>query len=61
MSEINLQIKIENEIKILNRIIEHYKQSNDPVSPCMIVAYEHGLQALNEVYEVSKQEEVVPF
>jgi len=61
VSEINLQIKIENEIKILNQIINRYKQSNDPDAPCMIVAYEYGLQALNEVYEVSKQEEVVPF
>ncbi|PFA75841.1 hypothetical protein [Bacillus cereus] len=61
MSEINLQIKIETEIKILNQIIERYKQSNDPDAPCMIIAYEYGLQVLNEVYEVNKQEEVVPF
>ncbi|MBE5087570.1 hypothetical protein IGI03_05845 [Bacillus thuringiensis] len=61
MSEINLQTKIENETKILNQIIEHYKQSDDPDAPCMIVAYKYGLQVLNEVYEVSEQEEVVPF
>ncbi|WP_423249697.1 hypothetical protein [Bacillus thuringiensis] len=27
----------------------------------MVVAYEYGLQALMEVYEASKQTEIVPF
>lgn len=61
MREINLQNRIELEIKILNQLIERYKQSNDPDAPCMIVAYEYGLQVLKDVYEISKQVEVAPF
>ncbi|MBY0597728.1 hypothetical protein [Bacillus bingmayongensis] len=56
-----LQNKIEAEIQILMSLIERYKQSNEPGSLSMVVAYEYGLQALMEVYEVSQQEEVIPF
>ncbi|HFU7078479.1 hypothetical protein [Bacillus cereus] len=38
-----------------------YKKSKEPNSISMVVAYEYGLQALIEVYEVSKQTEVAPF
>lgn len=56
-----LQNKIEAEIQILMSLVERYKQSNEPNAALMVVAYEHGLQALTEVYEASKQEEVFPF
>ncbi|EOO30760.1 hypothetical protein IIU_05077 [Bacillus cereus VD133] len=57
----NLQQKIENEIAILRRLIAWYKRSPDSESVCMVIAYEYALQVLQEVYEVSKQEEVMPF
>ncbi|EOP46664.1 hypothetical protein [Bacillus cereus] len=56
-----LQNKIENEIQILMSLVERYKQSKEPGATSMVVAYEYGLQALMEVYEVSQQEEVIPF
>ncbi|WP_165775601.1 hypothetical protein [Bacillus wiedmannii] len=56
-----LQNKIETEIQILMSLIERYKQSKEPNATSMVVAYEYGLQALMEVYEVSQQEEVIPF
>ncbi|MGG5739719.1 hypothetical protein [Bacillus cereus group sp. IBL03679] len=57
----NLQDKIEFEIKILMGLIERYKQSEDLSASSIIIAYEYGLQALMAVYEASKQEEVKPF
>ncbi|WP_176542366.1 hypothetical protein [Bacillus toyonensis] len=57
----NLQDKIEFEMKILMGLIERYKQSEDPSASTIIVAYEYGLQVLMTVYEASKQEEVKPF
>lgn len=57
----NLQDKIEYEIQIIMNLIERYKQSNNPDAPSIIVAYEHGLKALMEVYEVSQRKEVIPF
>ncbi|WP_176342287.1 hypothetical protein [Bacillus thuringiensis] len=57
----SLQQKIENEISILKRLIDRHSRSSDPESICMVIAYEYGLQALMEVYEMSKQEEVIPF
>ncbi|MGX5629061.1 hypothetical protein ACWKTQ_03115 [Bacillus thuringiensis] len=57
----NLQKKIENEIAILRGLIVRYKRSTDPESICMVIAYEYGLQALIEVYEMTKQEKRVPF
>ncbi|MGN4798276.1 hypothetical protein ACTFRC_19510 [Bacillus cereus group sp. MYBK234-2] len=57
----NLQQKIENEMAILKRIIARYKGSKDSESICMVIAYEYALQVLSEVYEMSKQEEVIPF
>ncbi|MGG5741312.1 hypothetical protein [Bacillus cereus group sp. IBL03679] len=57
----NVQQKIENEMQIIMNIIERYKQSEVPGAASIIVAYEYGLQALMAVYEVSKQEEMIPF
>lgn len=56
-----LQNKIEAEIQIMMNLVERYKQSKDPNAASMVVAYEYGLQALMEVYDVSQQEEVIPF
>ncbi|WP_242227203.1 hypothetical protein [Bacillus cereus group sp. BfR-BA-01315] len=56
-----LQNKIEAEIQILMNLVERYKQSNEPNASSMVLAYEYGLQALQEVYEASKQTEVTPF
>lgn len=55
------QNKIEAEIQIMKSLVERYKRSNEPNAASMVVAYEHGLQALTEVYESSKQTELVPF
>ncbi|MED3089783.1 hypothetical protein [Bacillus toyonensis] len=54
----SLQQKIENEIFIVKRLIERYKRSSDSESICMVIAYEYGLQALIEIYEMSIQKEV---
>ncbi|MFB6649193.1 hypothetical protein [Bacillus toyonensis] len=56
-----LQNKIEAEIQIMKSLVERYKQSKEPNAASMVVAYEYGLQALTEVYEVSKQTEISPF
>ncbi|WP_176519100.1 hypothetical protein [Bacillus toyonensis] len=56
-----LQNKIEAEIQILMSLVERYKESKEPNAVSMVVAYEYGLQALMEVYDVSQQEEVIPF
>ncbi|HDR8052108.1 TPA: hypothetical protein QCY45_002915 [Bacillus cereus] len=56
-----LQNKIEAEIQIMMSLVERYKQSDEPNASSMVVAYEYGLQALMEVYDVSQQEEVIPF
>ncbi|MDA2257606.1 hypothetical protein PDN66_22295 [Bacillus cereus] len=57
----SLQNKIEAEIEIMKSLVERYKKSKEPNAISMVVAYEYGLQALIEVYEVSKQTEVAPF
>ncbi|WP_179877091.1 hypothetical protein [Bacillus wiedmannii] len=57
----SLQRKIEAEIQVMKSLVERYKQSKEPNAASMVVAYEYGLQALTEVYEVSKQTEVSPF
>ncbi|WIG25031.1 hypothetical protein [Bacillus toyonensis] len=57
----SLQNKIEAEIQVMKRLVERYKQSKEPNAASIVVAYEYGLQALTEVYEVSKQTEVSPF
>lgn len=56
-----LQNKIEAEIQIMMNLVERYKQSKEPNAASLVVAYEYGLQALMEVYDVSQQEEVFPF
>ncbi|HFF3186809.1 TPA: hypothetical protein ACGCIB_005496 [Bacillus cereus] len=56
-----LQNKIEAEIQIMKCLVERYKQSKEPDAASMVVAYEYGLQALMEVYEASKQTEIVTF
>ncbi|PFX49742.1 limonene cyclase [Bacillus pseudomycoides] len=55
----NIHDKFELEKRIFNRLIEHNKQNNDPHSHLMILAYEHGLQVLEEMYEASQQKEKV--
>ncbi|WP_180235892.1 hypothetical protein [Bacillus toyonensis] len=57
----SLQNKIEAEIQIMKSLVERYKQSKEPNAASMVVAYEYGLQALTEIYEVSKQTEISPF
>ncbi|WP_179861025.1 MULTISPECIES: hypothetical protein [Bacillus] len=61
MNKVILQNKIEAEIQIMKSLVERYKQSKEPNAASMVVAYEYGLQALMEVYEASKQTEIVPF
>lgn len=66
MSEMNLQEwmlqgKIESKIQITMNLIERYKNSDDPDASSMVIAYEHGLQDLMEIYEALKREEVIPF
>ncbi|WP_180228789.1 hypothetical protein [Bacillus cereus] len=56
-----LQNKIEAEIQIMMNLVERYKRSKDPNAASMVLAYEYGLQALQEVYEASKQTELAPF
>ncbi|WP_197419358.1 hypothetical protein [Bacillus sp. G3(2015)] len=57
----SLQNKIEAEIEIMKSLVERYKKSKEPNAISMVVAYEYGLQALIEVYEVSKKTEIAPF
>lgn len=56
-----VQNKLENEISILRGLIARYRQARDSESVCIIMAYEYGLQALTEVYQLSKQKEEMPF
>ncbi|WP_272187189.1 hypothetical protein [Bacillus sp. BP-3] len=42
-------------------LIERYKNSDDPDASSMIIAYEHGLQDLMEIYEWIQRKEVIPF
>ncbi|EJS45023.1 hypothetical protein V7652_26050 [Bacillus thuringiensis] len=55
------QDKIEAEIQVMKSLVERYKQSKEPNAASMVLAYEYGLQALQEVYEASKQTELAPF
>ncbi|MEI4803970.1 hypothetical protein WAZ07_22660 [Bacillus sp. FJAT-51639] len=57
----SLQNKIQAEIQILINIIECERKNPDKYTAASLVAYEHGLQALMEVYEASRQLEVAPF
>ncbi|KFM95254.1 limonene cyclase [Bacillus clarus] len=59
----NLDEKVDLERRIFIRLINKHKQQQDIFSTAMILAYEHGLQVLEEVYELSKQdtEEEYPF
>ncbi|WP_180235252.1 hypothetical protein [Bacillus cereus] len=57
----NVQRKIEREMRIVEGIRDYYKRSDAPDAPSMVIAYEYCLHALREVYEVSNQEEVIPF
>ncbi|MEI4617956.1 hypothetical protein [Bacillus cereus] len=56
-----VQNKIENEIDILKRFIARYERANDSESICMVIAYRYALQAFIEVYELTKQKEVMLF
>ncbi|MBJ8025148.1 hypothetical protein [Bacillus cereus] len=57
----SLQQKIENEISILIHLLARYEHSDDSESIGIVIAYEYGLQVLIEIYELSKQKEVMPF
>ncbi|PEI98450.1 limonene cyclase [Bacillus toyonensis] len=54
----NIHHKFELEKRIFNRLIEHNRQNAEPHSKAVILAYEHGLQVLEDMYKTSKQEEV---
>ncbi|MEW9575832.1 hypothetical protein U9K47_10360 [Bacillus toyonensis] len=56
-----LQNKLEAEIQIMKSLVERHKQSKEPNAASIVVAYEYGLQALQEVYEASKETELAPF
>ncbi|PEK87943.1 hypothetical protein [Bacillus toyonensis] len=56
-----LQGKIESKIQITMNLIERYKKSDDPHASLMVVAYEHGLHDLMEIYEFTQRKEVIPF
>ncbi|MEX0416626.1 hypothetical protein AB3X49_12720 [Bacillus sp. C30] len=57
----DIQTKIEHKMQITMNLIERYKHGDDPHASLMVVAYEHGLRDLMEIYEDLKQEEVFPF
>ncbi|HDX9614113.1 TPA: limonene cyclase [Bacillus toyonensis] len=59
----SLDDKFNLEKRIFIRLIENHKQQQDTFSTAMILAYEHGLQVLEEIYDLSKQEkeEEYPF
>ncbi|MED4653064.1 limonene cyclase [Bacillus pseudomycoides] len=59
----SLDDKFNLERRIFIRLIEKHKQQEDIFSTAMLLAYEHGLQVLEEIYELSKQEkeEEYPF
>ena len=61
MSMRQVQHKLENEISILRGLIARYTKERGSESICMVMAYEYGLQALTEVYQLSKQKEEMPF
>ncbi|EJP83810.1 hypothetical protein [Bacillus cereus] len=52
----SLDDKFNLERRIFIRLIERHKQQQDIFSSAMILAYEHGLQVLEEIYELSKKE-----
>ncbi|MEW4154329.1 hypothetical protein Q0N88_32000 [Bacillus thuringiensis] len=54
----NLQDTMEYEIQIMMNLIERPKQRKEFD---MVIAYEYGLQALMNLYEVSQRKEVIPF
>ncbi|HHY2677456.1 limonene cyclase [Bacillus toyonensis] len=56
--DMNIHHKFELEKRIFNRLIEHNRQNAEPHSKAVILAYEHGLQVLEDMYKTSKQEEV---
>lgn len=59
----SLDDKFNLERRIFIKLIEKHKQQQDIFSTAVILAYEHGLQVLDEIYELSKQEkeEEYPF
>ncbi|MGE1028599.1 limonene cyclase [Bacillus sp. GKis3/1] len=62
--DINIHQKFELERRIFNRLIEHNRQNAEPHSKAVILAYEHGLQVLEDMYKTSQQEEktvIAPF
>ncbi|MDC2863832.1 hypothetical protein [Bacillus sp. BP-3] len=61
LQEWMLQGKIESKIQITMNLIERYKHSDDPHASSMVIAYEHGLQDLMEIYEWIQRKEVIPF
>jgi len=63
VNKMSLDDKFNLEKRIFIRLIENHKQKRDIFSTTMVLAYEHGLQVLEEIYELSKQEkeEKCPF
>lgn len=61
MSMRQVQNKLENEISILRGLIARYTEEKSSESICMVMAYEYGLRALTEVYQLSQQKEEIPF
>ncbi|KMN42313.1 hypothetical protein [Bacillus sp. LK2] len=60
----NIHHKFELEKRIFNRLIEHNRKNVEPHSDAVILAYEHGLQVLEDMYKTSQQEEkeeIAPF
>ncbi|WP_254797964.1 limonene cyclase [Bacillus sp. NH11B] len=62
--DMNIHDKFKLERRIFNRLIEHNRKNGEPDSTAVILAYEHGLQVLEEMYKTSQQEEkeeIAPF
>ncbi|MGN4631595.1 limonene cyclase [Bacillus cereus group sp. MYBK29-1] len=55
--DMNIHHKFELEKRIFIRLIEHNRQNAEPHSKAIILAYEHGLQVLEDMYKTSQQEE----
>jgi len=60
----NIHDKFEMEKRIFDRLIEFHRKNAGPHSHVAILAYEHGRQVCEELYQMSQQKEKteeVPF
>lgn len=60
----NVHDKFQLERNIFTSLINFYKKSTDPHAVSLVIAYETGLQAIEELYEASQkteEQEVFPF